>query len=205
MPPSPTRAGRFSHNSYKPFACGLVVHPVIDGCIQLRNRNHLTADMIDRVEVGVHPRVMLVTAIKDPKTGLEGKFSVYHAAAVALVDGAAGEQQFSDEAVRVPAIVALRRRVVPTVDPTVGKEQARVAILLKNGERLTMFVEHAVGSVEKPHERPPARGQVPRPRRRHPAAARPTRSSTSAGAPTRSPTPATSPARRERFDGVISA
>src|SRR5882757_10284632 len=24
-------------NSYKPFACGLVVHPVIDGCIQLRN------------------------------------------------------------------------------------------------------------------------------------------------------------------------
>ena len=59
---------------------------------------------------------MLVTAIKDPKTGLEGKFSVYHAAAVALVDGAAGERQFSDEAVRVPAIVALRRRVVPTVD-----------------------------------------------------------------------------------------
>ena len=137
-------------NSYKPFACGLVVHPVIDGCIQLRNRNRLTADMIDRVEVSVHPRVMLVTAIKDPKTGLEGKFSVYHAAAVALVDGAAGEQQFSDESVRVPAIVELRKRVVPTVDPTVGKEQARVTVLLKNGERLAIFVEHAVGSVEKP-------------------------------------------------------
>jgi 2-methylcitrate dehydratase PrpD len=138
------------HNSYKPFACGLVVHPVIDGCIQLRNRNRLTADMIERVELGVHPRVMLVTAIKDPKTGLEGKFSVYHAAAVALVDGAAGEQQFSDESVRVPAIVDLRKRVVPTVDTAVRKEQARIAIVLKNGERLTMFIEHAVGSVENP-------------------------------------------------------
>jgi 2-methylcitrate dehydratase PrpD len=94
--------------------------------------------------------VMLVTAIKDPKTGLEGKFSVYHAAAVALVDGAAGEQQFSDESVRVPTIVELRKRVVPTVDPTVGRDQARVTVLLKNGERLGIFVEHAVGSVEKP-------------------------------------------------------
>jgi len=137
-------------NSYKPFACGLVVHPVIDGCIQLRNRNRLTADMIERIEVTVHPRVMQITAIKDPKSGLEGKFSVYHAAAVAIVDGAAGERQFSDESVHAPAIVALRKRVFPTTDPAVGKDQARVTIVLKKGERLTVFVEHAVGSVENP-------------------------------------------------------
>ena len=83
-------------NSYKPFACGLVLHPVIDGCIQLRNSSRPTADMIERVEVVVHPRVMQITAIKEPKTGLEGKFSVYHAAAVAIVEGAAGERQFSE-------------------------------------------------------------------------------------------------------------
>src|SRR6202030_4207754 len=137
-------------NSYKPFACGLVVHPVIDGCIQLRNRNRLMADMIERVEVAVHPRVMQITAIKDPKTGLEGKFSVYHAAAVAIVEGAAGERQFSDEAVRAPASAQLRRRVSVTIDPGLGKAQARVAFLLKNGNRLAVFVEHAVGSVQNP-------------------------------------------------------
>lgn len=137
-------------NSYKPFACGLVVHPVIDACIQLRNRYRLSADMIERVEVAVHPRVMQITAIKDPKTGLEGKFSVYHAAAVAIVDGAAGEQQFSDESVLAPATVALRKRVFPTIDSSVGKDQARVAIVLKNGDRPTVFIEHAVGSVENP-------------------------------------------------------
>ena len=137
-------------NSYKPFACGLVVHPVIDGCIQLRSANHLAADMIERVEVAVHPRVMQITAIKDPKTGLEGKFSVYHAAAVAIVEGAAGERQFSDESVHAPTTVALRKRVFPTPDASIGKDQARVTIALKNGERLTLFVEHAVGSVENP-------------------------------------------------------
>jgi 2-methylcitrate dehydratase PrpD len=74
--------------------------------------------MIDRVDVAVHPRVLQVTAIKEPKTGLEGKFSIYHAAAVAIVDGAAGERQFSDESVRAAAVVELRRRVFPTIDPT---------------------------------------------------------------------------------------
>jgi 2-methylcitrate dehydratase PrpD len=138
------------NNSYKPFACGLVVHPVIDGCIKLRDGNGLTADMVDRIELAVHPRVMDVTAIKDPKTGLEGKFSVYHAAAVAVVEGAAGERQFSDESVRAPAIAQLRRRVSVTIDPGLGKAQARVAILLKNGQRPAVFVEHAIGSVQNP-------------------------------------------------------
>jgi 2-methylcitrate dehydratase PrpD len=138
------------NNSYKPFACGLVVHPVIDGCIQLRDANGLTPDMIDRIEVAVHPRVMDVTSIKDPRTGLEGKFSIYHAAAVAVVEGAAGERQFSDEAVRAPAIAGLRARVLATIDPGLGKAQARVTILLQNGDRLAVFVEHAVGSVENP-------------------------------------------------------
>jgi 2-methylcitrate dehydratase PrpD len=137
-------------NTYKPFACGLVVHAVIDGCIQLRNRDRLTADMIERVDVDVHPRVMQLAFIKEPKTGLEGKFSIYHAAAVAIVEGAAGEGQFSDETVRAPATAELRRRVYPTIDPKIGKDQARVTIALKNGNRPTMFVEHAVGSVENP-------------------------------------------------------
>jgi 2-methylcitrate dehydratase PrpD len=138
------------NNSYKPFACGLVVHPVIDGCIQLRDANGLTPDMIDRIEVAVHPRVMDVTSIRDPRTGLEGKFSIYHAAAVAVVEGAAGERQFSDETVRAPAIAGLRARVLATIDPGLGKAQARVTILLRNGARLAVFVEHAVGSVENP-------------------------------------------------------
>ena len=32
-----------SENSYKPFPCGVVIHPAIDGCIQLRNQYNLTA------------------------------------------------------------------------------------------------------------------------------------------------------------------
>jgi 2-methylcitrate dehydratase PrpD len=137
-------------NSYKPFACGLVVHAVIDGCIQLRQENKLTADMIDRIDLGVHPIVMELTSKRQPRTGLEGKFSVYYAAAIAIVAGRAGERQFSDAAVNDPQVTGVRDRVVATIDPSLAQDQARVKIRLKDGHEVERFVEHAVGSVEVP-------------------------------------------------------
>jgi 2-methylcitrate dehydratase PrpD len=137
-------------NTYKPFACGIVLHPIIDATIQLRNENKLTADQIERIEMKVHPLVLELTGKKTPREGLEGKFSVYHATAVALVEGAGGEQQFSDRAVRDPVIVALRDKVVPTVDPAIKPEQVDLTIVRKDGKTFHKFIEHAIGSLEKP-------------------------------------------------------
>jgi 2-methylcitrate dehydratase PrpD len=137
-------------NSYKPFACGLVVHPVIDGCIQLRNENKLTTDMIERIDLSVHPIVLELTSKRTPRTGLEGKFSVYYAAAVAVVAGRAGEAQFSDAAVNDPVVVALRDRVEMIVDRSLAQDQARIVIKLRDGRVLDRFIIHAVGSVESP-------------------------------------------------------
>src|SRR3954468_362175 len=53
-------------NSYKPFACGVVAHPVIDACIQLRNENKLDVADIERVALRVNPRALELTGIKDP-------------------------------------------------------------------------------------------------------------------------------------------
>ena len=139
-----------SKNTYKPFACGVVMHPAIDGCIQLRNENKLTADGIDRVELRVHPLVQQLTSKKSPQTGLEGKFSIYHAASVALVEGAGGTDQFSDRAVRDRAVSSLRDRVTTVVDSTLHEDQVRIALFTKDGRRLDKFVEHAVGSLDHP-------------------------------------------------------
>jgi 2-methylcitrate dehydratase PrpD len=139
-----------SRNSYKPFACGLVVHPVIDGCIQLRDENKLTAAAIDRIDLAIHPIVLELTSNRAPRTGLEGKFSVYYAAAIGIVAGRAGEAQFTDVLVRDPMVIALRDKVETTVDPSLTQDQARVKITLKDGRVLDRFIAHAVGSVENP-------------------------------------------------------
>jgi len=143
-------AFEISKNTYKPFACGVVMHPTIDGCIQLRNENQLAADIIDRVELKVHPLVMQLTSKKSPQTGLEGKFSIYHAASAALVEGAGGIDQFSDRAVRDRGIASLRDRVSTVMDSALHEDQVRIVLTTKDGRRLEKFVEHAVGSLDHP-------------------------------------------------------
>ena len=137
-------------NTYKPFACGIILHPAIDAAIQLRDEAHLTADQIDHVDLRVHPLVLELTGKKTPRQGLEGKFSVYHAVAIALVEGAAGERQFSDRAVRDPVVVALRGKIVPTVQRSIKPEQVEMIITLKDGRELRKHIEHAIGSLEAP-------------------------------------------------------
>ena len=78
-----------------------------------------------------------LTGKKTPQTGLEGKFSIYHAFAVALVEGAGGEKQFSVRAVNDPAVVALRSRVLPVVTPGIDPAQVDMTIVLRDGGRCT--------------------------------------------------------------------
>lgn len=139
-----------SKNMYKPFACGLVVHGTIDGCIQLRNEFNLTAEMIDRIDLKVGAIVMELTGKTEPLTGLEGKFSVFHVAAVAIIEGAASEAQFSDLCVNNPQVVSLRRKVHAGIDPQLEWAQARVTITLKDGRVLDRLILHPLGSLERP-------------------------------------------------------
>jgi 2-methylcitrate dehydratase PrpD len=137
-------------NTYKPFACGIVIHPTIDGCVQLRNEHKLKAEDIESIAVRVHPLVLELTGKKMPKTGLEGKFSVYHSAAAAILHGAAGEEEYSDAVVRNPHVIALRDRTTARAEQGIREDEAYVTITLKGGRVLEKHVPHAIGSLERP-------------------------------------------------------
>ena len=139
-----------SLNTYKPFACGIVEHPAIDGCIQLRSEHNLKAGDIESISLRVHPLVLELTGKKAPQAGLEGKFSVYHSCAAAVIHGAAGEAQYGDAVVCDARIMSLRDRVTAAVDRTIHEDQAHVAIKLKDGRTLEKYIEHAVGSLDRP-------------------------------------------------------
>ncbi len=137
-------------NTYKPFACGIVIHPSIDGCVQLRNTHGLRADGIARIDLRVHPLVLELTGKRAPRTGLEAKFSVYHACAAGIIFGAAGETEFSDDVVARPDVVALRERVQATIDEGIDEASAEVAVTLRDGHAHRVFLEHAIGSLQRP-------------------------------------------------------
>jgi 2-methylcitrate dehydratase PrpD len=137
-------------NTYKPFACGIVIHPSIDGCVQLRNAHGLQADDIEKVELRVHSLVLELTGKKAPVTGLESKFSVYHSCAVGLLYGRAGEHEYTDEVVNRPEVKSLRDRVTAVVDDSIDEASVDVTVFTRDGRQLHLFVEHAVGSLERP-------------------------------------------------------
>jgi 2-methylcitrate dehydratase PrpD len=98
----------------------------------------------------VHPLVLELCGKTAPRTGLEGKFSVYHACAASIVFGQAGEAEFADDVVRREDIVALRGRIHAIVDDAIGEAAADVTIRAADGRMLHLFIAHAVGSLERP-------------------------------------------------------
>ena len=139
-----------SLNTYKPYACGVVAHPVIDGCIRLRAKHGLASRAIKRIALIVHPQALKLTGIKTPKSGLDSKWSIFHSAAVALIYGAAGEHEYSDACVADPAVAALRDRAEATADDSLRQDEAHIAVTLDGGQVLTQHVEHVVGSARQP-------------------------------------------------------
>ncbi len=138
-----------SFNTYKPFACGIVIHPSIDACAQLREQG-VTPEQIERIELKVHSLVLELTGKKEPADGLQAKFSVYHGCAAGLTFGRAAEAEFADDIVNRPDLVALRRKVVATVDDQIAEASVDVTAVLTDGRRVRVVVEHAIGSLARP-------------------------------------------------------
>ena len=136
-------------NGHKPYACGVVLHPLIDAVIGIRNRDCIDAASVSEIAVRVHPLVLSITGVTEPTTGLQSKFSTLHTAAVAMADGAAGIAQYSDAKATDPAIAALRRKVKPVADTSLRRDEA-YATVIAAGKRHDIHIAHASGTADNP-------------------------------------------------------
>lgn len=153
--PSKTHAGRWEilRNSFKPFPCGIVIHPILDGCVQLHGElfsQNIEITEIDHVELTVHPLVLELTGKTKPRDGLQAKFSVYHSAAIALLYGKGSPAQFEDAVVQDSHVISTRDKVKAVKSESLRADEARITITLLDGRTLEKHVEHAIGSKEVP-------------------------------------------------------
>jgi 2-methylcitrate dehydratase PrpD len=136
-------------NGHKPYACGVVLHPLIDAVIAIRNRERIDPAAVSEINLRVHPLVLSITNVLEPTTGLQSKFSAVHSAAVALVDGDAGIAQYSDAKAADPTVAALRRRTQLVADETVRSDEA-FATIEAGRKRYDAHVRHASGTAGNP-------------------------------------------------------
>jgi len=138
------------YNTYKPYACGIVIQPTIDGCIDLYRDYHPSPDSINAVRVRVAPLVLDLCNKKEIRQGLDSKYSIYHAAALGLVRGKAGLQEFSDAAATDPTIQMIRERVTPVADPSITEDQSHIDVELTDGRTISRFVQQSLGNIHRP-------------------------------------------------------
>ncbi len=107
--------------AFKPYACGTMAQPFIDCALALRATgiDPGTVESI-RCDVGegtVHRLWEPLGDKRNPANAYAAKFSVPYAIAVALIEGAAGLEQFTDAKARDAGIRALAKTVGYRVDP----------------------------------------------------------------------------------------
>ena len=138
------------NNGLKPYANGVVSHPIQDAIITLRNEHKLTHENIEEINLQVHPLVFELMDRPSPTTGLDAKFSFQHCAATALIYGSGTDEQFSDLRVNEPEVQALRAKIQATINNSFQEDETDASIRTIDGTTYQVHIEHASGSPKNP-------------------------------------------------------
>jgi 2-methylcitrate dehydratase PrpD len=144
----------------KPHACCRYMQGPIDAVLELARENGIRPEQILRIEIAVLEAGWGIVAEPkepkyDPQSVVDAQFSMPFGAAVALICGRAGLDQFTVEQVRSPQVREMMQKVVLVKDPrleeTFPREwPARVSIQLKDGRGFERFVRFPKGDPENP-------------------------------------------------------
>ena len=136
-------------NGFKPYPCGMVAHAAIDAVRELRGLASVDAELMF-LRLRVSPETLSMMGIPDPRTGLQGKFSVRYEAAVAWVEGDVAPAAFEDVAVQRDEYQKVMARTVVDSDVGVAQQEAYAEVQTSDGERHAVHVPFARGTVQQP-------------------------------------------------------
>jgi 2-methylcitrate dehydratase PrpD len=137
---------------FKKHPSNYFTHRPIDAALALRAEFGVKPDGIENVEV-VFPRFEYVDR-PQPRTGLDGKFSVQYTVAIALLDGEVTIDSFTNERRFAPDVAALLPRVALKFDDAIPKDfdqmHTVVTVRMKDGRQLSRKVDKLSGWIGLP-------------------------------------------------------
>ncbi len=148
------------HTAVKPHACCRYMQGPIDAILGLTREHSLEARQIRRIEVAILEAGWNIVADPrekkyNPESIVDAQFSMPFGAAVAVMDGAAGLDQFTTDKIRSPRVRELMTKVALVKDVRLEEAfpkewPARVTIETENGGRFEKFVRYPKGDPENP-------------------------------------------------------
>ncbi len=135
-------------NAYKPYACCKATHACVDAARKLSAS--VQPGLIQRIVLGASPMTLAVASKPDPRTPLEGKFSVAYCAALGLAGYAAVESDFSETRLRDPQLRDLIAKAQVAEQPGTELTEGFVQVQLTDGRTLRADVPLALGNPGNP-------------------------------------------------------
>lgn len=141
---------RLLDDRLKPYASGVVTHPAIDIAREIRRRHGADPTAYRSIRLDVHPLVKELTGIREPTTGLQGKFSVWHCFAAGLIHDRAAVREYSDLSIVDPTMRAARDLVEVNVEERRRHMTVAAEVVLADGTRDEVSIDAPRGSDERP-------------------------------------------------------
>ena len=136
-------------NAYKPYPCGIVIHPVIDASLDARDAG-IDPAAIEGIVLRVNPLAKSLADRPAPKSLFDVQVSLQHWTAVALTRGAAGIAECNVAASGDAISTRLRQCIVLETVAEFARDEAALCVTMRDGTQSVHHVRHARGSIERP-------------------------------------------------------
>jgi 2-methylcitrate dehydratase PrpD len=137
---------------FKKYACCGGTHPTIEAARSLTRDYGVRPEQIAHARIQVHPSRDKACNIQDPRSPLEGKFSLRFVAALALLGSDLDNQAFSSENLRSPAVVGLIGRTSVNLSVELGETASIVSLDLTDGQRIQASAQEGDPEADKQRE-----------------------------------------------------
>ncbi len=146
--------------AFKPYPCGTMTHPYIDCARRLASRGikaeEIEALVCEVAEGTVHRLWDPLPAKQRPSNGYGAKFATPYCIAAGFLRGGVGLEDFTDAAVRDPAVLALAAKVRYVIDPAnpyPNEYTGHIRAELKDGRVIEERQPHLRGGAKEPLSR----------------------------------------------------
>ena len=144
---------------YKPYASVTSIHTALDALATILRDNKLAADDIAGIEASLSQATYIHCAWEYKAQGVTAaQMNLYYGLAMIALDGAAFVDQYREERLRDPRVLALIPRIKARIDPEIEamgaqfRHAARVRVTTRDGRTLNAELLNRRGAAENPLE-----------------------------------------------------
>jgi len=142
---------------YKPYAAVTSIHTALDALAQIMRENKLSADDVAAVEAGLSQATYVHCAWEYKAQGVTAaQMNLYYGLAMIALDGTAFVDQYREERLNDPCVLAFVPRIRASVDPQIEamgaafRHGARVKVTTRDGRSFSAELLNRRGSAENP-------------------------------------------------------